>query len=382
MKLGVLLDSMPERPGGAEAHTRALLSRAVETGDQAALATMRGSAPDGVETIRVRARGGRPERDQAFARDGERALREAGCDVVFAIRHAPKCDVYLPHGGLVDEARAAKDLSVGGASRWTRLGRRFSRKHDWFRVVEASLLGSERGPLVIAVSEGLRQRIVRHFPACAHRIVTVVNGVDAAHYDPQTFAEQREAARRDAGIADRYVGLLLAHNLVLKGVETALLAMRESAVGELDPPFTLLVAGGHLPRRLRALVRRERLPVRELGPVDDPRTAYAMADVLVHPTWYDPCSLVCLEALAMGLPVITTPINGVREVMGQRGGIVVEAPGDPEAVAVALRVLSDPQLRAATADDARYLALRNRQTTRLDRVLDLCRNVQHGRMDV
>jgi glycosyltransferase involved in cell wall biosynthesis len=101
--------------------------------------------------------------------------------------------------------------------------------------------------------------------------------------------------------------------------------------------------------------------------------------VLVHPTFHDPCSLACLEALAMGLPVVTTPRNGVRELMGMRGGIVVESVGDPGAVACAVRVLADPALRALTAEDARTIALRHRLERRLDAVLDLCRRVGDAR---
>jgi hypothetical protein len=66
-------------------------------------------------------------------------------------------------------------------------------------------------------------------------------------------------------------------------------------------------------------------------------------------------------------------LNGVSELMGQRGGIPIEAPGDPDLVATALKVLADPDLRRFTADDARYIAEKNRQSTRLDQVLAVCR---------
>ena len=152
-------------------------------------------------------------------------------------------------------------------------------------------------------------------------------------------------------------------------------ALDETAVRELDPPFHLWVAGGRPPARLRRLAARLGVAsaVSWLGDTADARPLYAAADVLLHPTWYDPCSLVCLEALAMALPVITTPPNGVRDIMGHRGGIVVEEPGNAEALAVALRVLADEHMRAATAEDARYIAERNREVTRLDRVLEICR---------
>ena len=53
--------------------------------------------------------------------------------------------------------------------------------------------------------------------------------------------------------------------------------------------------------------------VRFVGYCPDVRDAYFASDFLVHPTFYDPCSNVVLEALACGLPVITTRDNGAAE---------------------------------------------------------------------
>lgn len=74
----------------------------------------------------------------------------------------------------------------------------------------------------------------------------------------------------------------------------------------------------------------------------------------------------------MEVPVITTARNGVAEVMGARGGIVLERPGDADALARAIVVLADPALRGVTGEDARYLAEKTRLSTRLDRVIDVC----------
>lgn len=389
MQLGVLLDRVRAPLGGAERYTLALLERAVGAGYGATLATLDGEldreiVPAGVATIAVKAPSSRPERDATFARDGAAALRAAGSDVVMAVRHALDCDVYFPHGGLVDDARAAKDEAVGGPSFLTRVGRAFSRKHAFFQEAERAMLGGVQGPLVLAVSHMLASRIAHAYPASAERIVTVVNGVDGVHFDPDGHAAAGAVLRAQHVPSDAYVALLVAHNPALKGADVALRAMaRDEVAKEITLPTHLLVAGGRLSRSLRSLARTlgvaER--VHELGALDDPRPLYAAADVLVHPTWYDPCSLVCLEAMAMGLPVITTPRNGVRDLMGRRGGIVVEEPGNPEAVAVALRVLADPELRGFTRDDARYLAMRNRLGTRLDRILEVCRTGEAGELE-
>jgi UDP-glucose:(heptosyl)LPS alpha-1,3-glucosyltransferase len=356
-----------------ENQTLALLARARARGGSAVVALLEGSAPDGVETLRVRAPRRRPARDRAFALRGVEALRGARCDAVLAIRHALSCDVYLPRGGLVADARAAQDRSRGGPRPGARLLRRVLGKERFFLEAEAALLADPKGPRVVALSRALEARMRALYPATRGRIVVIPNGVDVERFRAEPFAGERARLRADLG-GEAYVGLHLAHDPRLKGLDTVLRAMARPEVTALSPPFRLLVAGRRPKASLVRLARRLGVAsaVRWQGPQKDPRPLYAAADVFVHPTWYDPCSTACLEALAMGLPVVTTPVNGAAELMGMRGGIVVEAPGLPDAVAVALRTLADPALRAITADDARYLAETNRQERRLDRILDLC----------
>lgn len=107
MRLGILHDSADPRRGGAEAHTDALVRRALAEGDEVVLAVLEGEGPAGSTTLRIDAPRRRPARDRVLATQGERRLREAGCDVVLAFRHVLACDVYLPHGGLVADAQDA-----------------------------------------------------------------------------------------------------------------------------------------------------------------------------------------------------------------------------------------------------------------------------------
>jgi UDP-glucose:(heptosyl)LPS alpha-1,3-glucosyltransferase len=111
--------------------------------------------------------------------------------------------------------------------------------------------------------------------------------------------------------------------------------------------------------------RYERL-VRKLGIADrvifqgfggDMRQAYFAADFLVHPTFYDPCSLVVLEALACGLPVITSRYNGAAELLNpQSAGIVIDDPHDHESLARAIKTLLDPHQRHIASQAAREAA--------------------------
>ena len=386
MHLGVILDRLGKDLGGAEAHTDALVRRALEVGDRVSVACLDGeTAPRAKRVALGRVPRTRPARDRHLADVGERALRAAGCDVVLAVRHALRCDVYLPHGGLVADAWAARDASRGGAGPLARLAARWSRKRRFFLDAERALLGAASGPRVVAVSRGLAARIGAVYPTARARTVVVPNGVDADRFDPAPFAAGRAATRRALGVPDdAYVGLVLAHDPWLKGLQAVLDAMAHPDVASLSPSFHLVVAGKRSGADVVAAARHGRVEARVhlAGAVADPRPLYAAADVLVQPTWYDPCSLVALEALAMGVPVVTTPRNGVWELMGMRGGISIEAPGDVLGVVHALRVLADPALRRVTSDDARYVACKTRLSTRLDQVLDVCRGPSARRAPV
>jgi UDP-glucose:(heptosyl)LPS alpha-1,3-glucosyltransferase len=87
------------------------------------------------------------------------------------------------------------------------------------------------------------------------------------------------------------------------------------------------------------------------------RQAYFASDFLVHPTFYDPCSLVVLEALACSLPVITSRFNGAAELLTPpRQGYVIADPHDHDHLAWCMTQLLDSARRAACAQAARRAA--------------------------
>ena len=89
-------------------------------------------------------------------------------------------------------------------------------------------------------------------------------------------------------------------------------------------------------------------PVRFLGEVADILRVYAAADIFILPTIYDPFSNACLEALACGLPAITTRSNGFSEIIEDTvHGSIVDYAGNLVALRDAIRFWSDPSRRAA-----------------------------------
>jgi UDP-glucose:(heptosyl)LPS alpha-1,3-glucosyltransferase len=81
---------------------------------------------------------------------------------------------------------------------------------------------------------------------------------------------------------------------------------------------------------------------------------YAASDVYVHPTFYDSCSLTVLEALASGLPAITTRFNGASDaILSEDGGVIVEDPADADELARAIGRFADAGKRDRAGSLAR-----------------------------
>ncbi len=123
-----------------------------------------------------------------------------------------------------------------------------------------------------------------------------------------------------------------------------------------DRPFRLVVVGH--PKFGRYQRQAEQLGVRTAScssaTATTRRTATSRADFLVHPTFYDPCSLVALEALACGLPVVTTRYNGASELLTPpNDGVVIDDPHDANELASAMYRFTDRTYRAEASSAAR-----------------------------
>src|SRR5205814_1517197 len=114
-----------------------------------------------------------------------------------------------------------------------------------------------------------------------------------------------------------------------------------------EAKLVLLVVGKQDATFAGRLALRSKARAVFAGSTTDPRPFYQAADFFVLPTKHDPCSLVVLEALAMGVPVISTKFNGACEVMTDGvHGYVLDDPRDVAALADAMRQMLDPDLRA------------------------------------
>jgi UDP-glucose:(heptosyl)LPS alpha-1,3-glucosyltransferase len=211
--------------------------------------------------------------------------------------------------------------------------------------LEQSLFSGSNTTRAIAASQMVKDEIVNIYRYPADKIEIVRNGLplEKFHFDP----ELRERSRDDLKLKPDQTALLFAGS----GWERkGLLFAIEAAALCRDRKIRLLVAGRgnarpYTTKRLR-FWREE--PVQFLGEIADMLRVYAAADIFILPTIYDPFSNACLEALACGLPVITTRSNGFSEIIenGVHGSTVDHA-SDFLALRDAIRLWSDSSRRAA-----------------------------------
>ena len=344
----VILHADPAR-GGAERYTADLAAALRARGQEVSVLASSfpgGRVPEG--DVLLAARGAtRAGRYARFLDELTLQLARADYDIVHAMLPVPRCDIYHPHAGIAAEAVASGHLKHRGRIRraLSRAGTRLNRRRQRFASVERELLTSSSPPVVLCLSEYVKGFVRRHYSLPPSNLVTLLNGVDLDRFDPAARPQAGEEIRRRFGLGpEKVIGLMIAQDFSRKGLRESILAMARLA----DPRLVLLVVGKQDPRAYQELARRAGVErVIFAGPANDPYAFYRAADFFLLPTRHDPCSLVVLEALAMGVPVISTVFNGACELMTSgTHGFVLPDPADMDALAEALRNLLDSEARA------------------------------------
>jgi len=148
--------------------------------------------------------------------------------------------------------------------------------------------------------------------------------------------------------------LFAANNFRLKGLAELLKAMQSVQGDKFGKNAYLLIAGGGQERKYRSLGKKLNIQNRIafLGSVSDIQNVLAVANVAVLPTFYDPASRFILEALAVGVPVITTKLNGAVDLFtDNRHGRIIDSPSDIGGLAGAICHFSNRQNIKSAADN-------------------------------
>lgn len=292
----------------------------------------------------------------AFARAVERHLRERSYDVVLGLGKTWTHDVVRLGGGA-----HATYLERAHRDTQTPLERALGKgalKQRLALAAERRALAPGAYRRVIANSGMVARDVATRYAVPREAIEVIHNGVDLERFHPRRRAAQGAGLRAELGLDARDLAVLfLGTGYGRKGLDTLLEAFARVAAER--PAARLVVAGydssrGRFEARARDLGLSER--TRFLGGRSDPETCFAAADLYVLPTRYDPFANTTLEALASGVPVVTSHSNGAAELIenGVHGEVV--PPADPTALAAALARWTESGRTEAAREPARSLA--------------------------
>lgn len=241
-------------------------------------------------------------------------VRAVAADVTLALGRIPGLDIYRAGGGC---HRAYLDTVPG----WW-----LSPRHHVELGLDRKAMAQARWTVCNAPDP--RRQVVERYGVDPERVVVIPNGVDLERFRPDP--EARRQVRAELGLGPGPAVAFLGSGFQRKGLDIAVqaLAGMEGA--------TLVVVGKDRARlRFQRLADRVRVPVRFLGGRPDPERILAASDALLLPTRYDSAANAVLEAMAVGLPVVTSRANGAAAFLPDPEAVVDDL-GDPAAFGRAL----------------------------------------------
>jgi UDP-glucose:(heptosyl)LPS alpha-1,3-glucosyltransferase len=330
MKLGLICRPFSFH-GGVETATAGLLGALREAGHDVELISTR-RQPD-VPGIRVRRvpilRHPSTLRLLSFALAARAAAARGGYDLVQSHERALAQDLYRAGEGCHRAYLDAMGRRAGG-----------NLYHRIVCALERRIFELRAARHVVVISRQGKAEIERLYRADPGRVTLIYNGVDLERFHPEQRTRHRKRTREGLGIPDGAWTVLF----VGSGYERKGLGPLLEAFGRLpDPGSRLVVAGKGDVARYRAAAARLGLGDRVIwtGPWPEVECLYAAADLVALPARYEPFGNVHLEALASGLPVLSSARAGGSEIVrpGETGWVVPEPA--PAAIALGLVALRD-----------------------------------------
>ncbi len=344
MKIALAIQHFRGGVGGAENIAATVVAGLVARGHRLLVCAESGAAIPGIEF-----------RQLPLAAVPE-AARSWGAEVVLDWGLNIPADVHRLGGGTHQEfqeyALAARPVWLRW---WKRLGYAIMPKHRRIMACERALIEAP-GTRFIAVSEFVAAQLRRTAAPLVPAVSVVLNGVDTQRFSPDNQGKFRASVRARLGLEPGDVAFLfVAHNLALKNFFLLERVFRQLSL--VFPDARLVVAGKRNPgvRSAWCVYAGAGMNMEEL---------YAGCDALLHPTWYDACANVVLEAMASGLPVVSSNRNGSAELLEDGvSGRVLPVDGDAEATEAAwleavAALAGSPALRQQQGRAARAAAVK------------------------
>lgn len=275
----------------------------------------------------------------AFARRSKKVLAALPPETVhaaFGVESPPGGTLWVPsvHKAWLEASKTQRN--------WRgRLRQKLNPHHPALLHLERGYFGGRHYRKLLALTPQVKSDLMRLYGVPAEDIAVLPNGYSQAEFNTSRTRLERAQRRAELGYdADAKVVIFVANELERKGFGPLL-----RGISLLQDPSVFLLAVGRLnPQAYAGEIEQLGLTsrVRFTGPTSDVAAYYAAADVFALPTQYEAWGLVIVEALACGLPVLTSRLAGAAAVV-QEGttGYLLDNPNNPAEIAAKLRPLLD-----------------------------------------
>lgn len=265
----------------------------------------------------------------SFARNCQKILRRESFDIIHSLSQTYCQDVYRMGDGIHRHW-----LKIQTPTHFWRTLKTLMPRQQAILYLEKQTFHPSNYMMIIGNSRLCKRHAMTYFKVPEERIKVIYNGVDHSQFHPGQRDKYNAKMRNRMQVSkEAFIILFVARNFERKGLEYLIKALPLIRKGQ---DLRVLVVGKGNPSPYRKIAQQigfgERLLF--LGEVDNIIQLYGMGDILVLPTFYDPFSNVCLEALACGIPVVTTRENGAAEIVESgKTGAVITSPLNREELA-------------------------------------------------
>jgi UDP-glucose:(heptosyl)LPS alpha-1,3-glucosyltransferase len=243
-----------------------------------------------------------------FAIAAEWIRRKGHYDLTIGLGNTMCQDILRISGGptRIFWKHSIRAYPQGFARTWKMIRRKCSPANHLVLLIEKLQIRHSRR--IIANSDLVKEWTLEAFPhLLPHTVDVIYNQPDLQKFSSATSSGIKQARRRLGIPEDKRIIATAGTNFMLKGIGPLI-----RCLAYLPADTMLLVAGGRHCEKYQRLANKVGAEdrVRFLGKVDDMVTFYQASDMFILLSFYDACSNAVLEALAAGLPVISTTSNG------------------------------------------------------------------------
>ena len=312
------------------------------------VAQWQGEQPEGIPVNVIPAfRWMNHAQNASFHRQLKKRLKDESFDAVLGFNKMPDMDIYY----------GADFCYIGRAvPRYSPLYRLTPRFHHFF-TFERAVFSAQNSTLILSISEREKGVYQQFYGTPENRFKILPPTLDATRHQPQNPDQVRARIRDSFGVGDNeFLLLFVGSGFKTKGLDRAIHALK-ALPDDLRENSKLVVVGQDNPTYYQRLARR--LGVEErvcfLGGRSDIPEILASGDLLLHPAHGEVAGTILLEALAAGLPVLTTDVCGFApHISRANGGFVLRSPFEQETLNTKLHDMLTSEDRPRWSENGRH----------------------------